>query len=43
MERNIINYSDCRVLPYSWIKDTFMPAEDPLGKDGPRLEEFLKF
>ena len=32
-----------RLLPFTWIRDTFMPAEDPLGRGGPRLKDFLQF
>jgi len=32
-----------RVLSYTWIRDDFEPAPDPLGKRGPRLAEFLRF
>lgn len=31
-----------RVLMYSFVNDRFMPPDDPLGKHGPTLENFLK-
>jgi ribonuclease ZC3H12 len=31
-----------RVLMYSFIDETFMPDENPLGKNGPSLENFLR-
>jgi len=32
-----------RLLPYVIVKDLFMPAEDPFGKYGPKIDEFLAF
>lgn len=32
-----------RILMYSFVNDRFMPPDDPLGKLGPTLENFLKF
>lgn len=31
-----------RVLMYSFVNDRFMPPDDPLGKHGPTLDNFLK-
>ena len=42
-EDNFKQVIEERVLMYSFIDDTFMPAEDPLGKNGPSLENFLRF
>lgn len=32
-----------RMLMYSFVNDRFMPPDDPLGKLGPTLSNFLKF
>lgn len=32
-----------RLLMFSFVGDEFMPPDDPLGKRGPSLDEFLKF
>ena len=29
------------LLQYSFVGDLFLVADDPLGRDGPRLEQFL--
>jgi len=31
-----------RLLPFTFIKDEFFPPDDPMGKNGPRLTQFLK-
>ncbi|KAH9496568.1 hypothetical protein Btru_017382 [Bulinus truncatus] len=48
MYRDLVNESeefrkivDQRLLMYSFVNDRFMPPEDPLGRFGPPLENFL--
>ena len=31
-----------RLLMFSFVADIFMPPDDPLGRDGPTLDEFLQ-
>ena len=31
-----------RLLIYTFVKDVFMPPDDPLGRHGPKLEAFLR-
>ncbi|CAH1778683.1 unnamed protein product [Owenia fusiformis] len=48
--RDLINdsreYSEAiqkRLLLYSFVGDMFMPPDDPLGRNGPNLDDFLSF
>nr|XP_057939064.1 probable ribonuclease ZC3H12C [Doryrhamphus excisus] len=35
-------FIDQRLLMYSFVNDKFMPPDDPLGRHGPSLENFLR-
>jgi len=44
-DRNDPNYTEQvekRRLQFSWFNDTFMVPDDPLGRNGPPLDEFLR-
>jgi len=43
LENNFSNFIFLlfRVLSFSWHGDTFMVPDDPLGRDGPSLTQFL--
>lgn len=32
----------CRLLQYTFAGDIFMVPDDPLGRNGPRLDDFLQ-
>lgn len=36
------SFIEQRLLMYSFVNDTFMPPDDPLGRCGPTLDEFLR-
>ncbi|XP_013881821.1 probable ribonuclease ZC3H12C [Austrofundulus limnaeus] len=36
------SFIDERLLMYSFVNDKFMPPDDPLGRHGPSLENFLR-
>ena len=36
------SFIEQRLLMYSFVNDRFMPPDDPLGRCGPTLDEFLK-
>jgi hypothetical protein len=38
---NISFLYNCRLLQFSFVGDNFMPPYDPLGRDGPTLDQFL--
>ncbi|KAI8423777.1 hypothetical protein MSG28_012799 [Choristoneura fumiferana] len=33
---------ECRLLPFTWVQDMIMFPRDPLGRNGPTLEAFLR-
>lgn len=32
----------CRLLQYTFVGDLFMVPDDPLGRSGPHLDQFLR-
>ena len=40
---NYPNYRTTRLLPFAFAEDEFLPVLDPRGRNGPKLEDYIKF
>ena len=41
-DENLKDVIDNHILKFVWLNNTLMFAQDPLGKNGPTLEQFLR-
>ena len=35
-------YKSCRTVQFTWVNDDLMIADDPMGRDGPSLDQLLR-